>query len=151
MNASASTRRVPAHTAQVVNQKIWQVTVCRIKYYAEHPNEIKTRLNELDEEWDVERVLEANASALALSSLILGITAKKKKTIILSGAVMGFLCQHAIQGWCPPLPILRHMGFRTRTEIEQERYALKVLRGDFADLTNSDVNNIEEVLKRIRT
>jgi hypothetical protein len=45
--------------------------------------------------------------------------------------VGGFLLQHAVQGWCPPLPIFRHFGVRTQTEIDQKRYALKVLRDDF--------------------
>jgi hypothetical protein len=47
--------------------------------------------------------------------------------------VTGFLLQHAIQGWCPPVPILRRLGFRTADEINRERYALKALRGDFKD------------------
>ena len=42
--------------------------------------------------------------------------------------------QHALQGWCPPVPLFRRLGFRTEAEINQERYALKVLRGDFANL-----------------
>jgi hypothetical protein len=47
--------------------------------------------------------------------------------------VLTFLFQHAVQGWCPPLPVLRRLGVRTRKEIDRERYALKALRGDFAD------------------
>lgn len=31
------------------------------------------------------------------------------------------------------LPSSTRMGFRTRTEIDRERYALKAFRGDFAD------------------
>jgi hypothetical protein len=46
-----------------------------------------------------------------------------------------FLFQHAIQGWCPPVPVLRRLGFRTANEIEQERTALKALRGDFNAVT----------------
>jgi hypothetical protein len=46
---------------------------------------------------------------------------------------MGFLLQHAVQGWCPPLPLLRRLGVRTADEINEERYALKALRGDFVD------------------
>ncbi len=42
-----------------------------------------------------------------------------------------FLFQHAVQGWCPPVPVLRRLGFRTTYEIDRERYALKALRGDF--------------------
>ena len=41
------------------------------------------------------------------------------------------LLQHALQGWCPPLPVFRRWGVRTAREIEEERYALKALRGDF--------------------
>jgi hypothetical protein len=35
--------------------------------------------------------------------------------------------QHALQGWCPPVPILRRLGFRTAREIFEERLALKSL------------------------
>jgi hypothetical protein len=48
--------------------------------------------------------------------------------------VTGFLLQHALQGWCPPLPVLRRLGVRTAREIERERTALKALRGDFDEL-----------------
>jgi len=34
--------------------------------------------------------------------------------------------QHGLQGWCPPLPLLRRLGIRTRGEIDREKYALKV-------------------------
>ena len=45
--------------------------------------------------------------------------------------VFGFLAQHALQGWCPPLPVLRKLGFRTQKEIQRERHAVKKLRGDY--------------------
>ena len=51
---------------------------------------------------------------------------------LLPGLVGGFLLQHAISGWCPPVPLLRRLGYRTSAEIHRERYALKALRGDFA-------------------
>jgi hypothetical protein len=34
------------------------------------------------------------------------------------------------QGWCPPVPLFRPFGVRTRQEIDAERFALKPLRGD---------------------
>ena len=55
-----------------------------------------------------------------------------RRWLVLPGIVAAFLFQHAVQGWCPPLPLLRRLGFRTATEIGQERYALKALRGDLA-------------------
>jgi hypothetical protein len=54
--------------------------------------------------------------------------------------VMLFFLEHAIQGWCPPLPIFRSLGFRTKEEIEKERYALKILRGDFDSLSIKNIS-----------
>ncbi len=88
------------------------------------------RIDELDREWDVERLLQTNASVLALSGLTLGLTVSKK-WLAVPGIVLPFLLQHAVQGWCPPLPILLRLGIRTRKEIEREKYALKAMRGDF--------------------
>jgi hypothetical protein len=95
----------------------------------------------LDREWDIERALEANAASVSLLGLVLGITSSKK-WFVLPVLVGGFLLQHAIQGWCPPMPVLRKMGVRTRLEIEQERYALKILRGDFDDVAGKESGNI---------
>jgi hypothetical protein len=55
----------------------------------------------------------------------------------LPALVSGFLFQHAVQGWCPPVPVLRRLGFRTAYEIEEERRALKALRGDFEGSSGS--------------
>jgi len=76
--------------------------------------------------WDIERALEGNASTLALGGLALGFPANRK-WFALPVVVMSFLLQHGLQGWCPPLPVLRRLGFRTRGEIDQEKYALKAL------------------------
>ena len=48
-------------------------------------------------------------------------------------SVTWFMLQHALQGWCPPLPVLRRMGVRTAAEIHQEIIALRILRGDFLE------------------
>lgn len=83
-------------------------------------------MQELDEEWDVERVLEVNASTLALTGLALGVTVNKR-WLAMPAVVLLFLFQHGVQGWCPPLPILRRLGIRSRGEIDREKYALKEL------------------------
>lgn len=84
------------------------------------------RIGELDREWDIERVLELNASSLALTGLVLGATVNKK-WLAVPAIVLPFLLQHALQGWCPPLPLLRRLGLRTQGEIDREKYALKEL------------------------
>ncbi len=54
-----------------------------------------------------------------------------RKWLWLSAGVAGFLLQHALQGWCPPVSVFRRLGVRTRSEIDREKYGLKALRGDF--------------------
>lgn len=61
-------------------------------------------------------------------------TRVRKTFLLLPAGVFGFFAQHALQGWCPPIPVFRRLGVRTQREIERERYALKALRGDFDQL-----------------
>ena len=126
----ATTDRVPDQTEPKVNEQLRQAYAERIAEYAAHPDRIDERLTELDREWDIERAIEANAATLAFAGVALGATTDRR-WLVLPALVAGFLLQHALQGWCPPVPILRSMGFRTAAEIDRERYALKVLRGDF--------------------
>ncbi|KAF0097687.1 MAG: hypothetical protein FD144_4875 [Rhodospirillaceae bacterium] len=122
--------RVPLNTTQAVNGRIERATGERVRRCVGNPLMIERRLRELDREWDIERVLEANASVVAFLGLALG-AAVNRRWLFLPAAVTAFLFQHAVQGWCPPLPILRRLGVRTSREIEIERVALKMLRGDF--------------------
>jgi hypothetical protein len=115
-----------------VNERIRRETQRNVVYYAEHPEEINARLEELDREWDIERALEVNMSTVALTGIVLAATVNRK-WLLLPAAALGFFLQHALQGWCPPLPILRRMGVRTMREIASERHALKAIRGDYDD------------------
>lgn len=121
--------RVTKHTTSHVQERIRSRTVENIVRAISSPKTIGAQLRALDREWDIERVLELNASLLAFTGVALG-KLVNRKWFYLSLGVTGFLAQHALQGWCPPLPILRRMGIRTCQEIEQERFALKMLRGD---------------------
>ena len=123
--------RVRANTSEEINRRIDQEIEARVREYSTRsPSDITGRIEELDREWDMERLLETNASAIAFAGLALGLT-HSKKWLIVPGIVLPFLFQHAVQGWCPPVPVFRRLGVRTREEIDRERYALKVLRGDF--------------------
>jgi hypothetical protein len=123
--------RVRANTSEEINRRIDREIDARVREYADrNPDDITRRIGELDREWDMERLLETNASTVAFTGLVLGVT-HSKKWLIVPGIVLPFLFQHAVQGWCPPVPVLRRLGVRTRKEIDREKYALKVLRGDF--------------------
>lgn len=125
--------RVPEHTSTASNERILEETRRRLDEIGMDPAKIEARLNELEQEWDVERTLEANAATVALIGLSLG-AAVSRKWFIFPVAVAGFLFQHAVQGWCPPLPVFRRLGVRTSREIELERIVLKARRGDLENL-----------------
>lgn len=125
--------RVPAHTRSDANRRIEQDMSKSVRYHAAHPERIGRRLRELDAEWDMERTLEANAATLAFTGTLLGIFLDRR-FLALPAVVAAFLLQHAVQGWCPPVPFFRKRGVRTMREIDTERYALKALRGDFGPI-----------------
>lgn len=142
-----STKRVELHTNKKINEKIKQKTIQNInKYSNSDVNVLTIRLKELNHEWDTERVLEANAASIILISSIIGYF-KNPYWFIITGIISFFLLQHALQGWCPPLPIIRRLGVRTSIEINEEKVAIKYLRGDFSQM-NYDALNIINVLKR---
>ena len=130
---SAPPDRVRAHSNIEQNQRIDAQTQQCLERHAQGDREaISRHIEGLDREWDVERYLQMNAGLVSLSGVVLGALVSRR-FLVLPAAVFGFFFQHAAQGWCPPLPVFRRMGVRTRREINKEKYALKALRGDFDD------------------
>jgi len=127
----ATSTRVQRATKAELNERIRTATDARVaSLQGAKPVQLEARLQELDREWDIERVLQANASTLVMLGVALGY-AVDRRFLLLPAAVFSFFAQHALQGWCPPVPILRRRGVRTMREIQRERYAIKALRGDF--------------------
>lgn len=109
-----------------------------IRRYSGLPQpEISKRIRKLDREWDIERVLGTNMSVLALTGLILS-QFSDRRWLFLPATVIGFYAQHSLQGWCPPATLLRMLKVRTRHEIDQEKHALKAIRGDYEDLQSPE-------------
>ena len=138
----ATDQRVPASTSGTANAAIEEKTRERLRACAARPERIPARLGGLEREWDVERTLEANAATLALAGTLLGAFVDRW-FLAIPLVVTIFLLQHALQGWCPPLPVLRRLGFRTSREIAEERTALKAFCGDF-DRTTAAVTPTPE-------
>ena len=123
--------RVRAHSSRLQNHRVDADTQhCLDQHASSDDAAISRHIETLDREWDVERYLQMNAGLVSLSGVLLGALAGRR-FLLLPAAVFGFFFQHAVQGWCPPLPVFRRMGVRTRREINREKYALKALRGDF--------------------
>ena len=144
--------RVRSHTASKINEHIDKQIEERIRFYAGQPQDVlETRISELDKEWDIERVLETNASSLIFIGTMLGAFVDHW-WLILPAVVSAFLLQHALQGWCPPMPILRRLNKRTRKEIDAEKFGVKALRGDFDGMKNVNDSNVlaERVIAAIR-
>lgn len=148
--ASTDGDRLRSSTDEEVRERIDEETRRRVEELATRsPQGIEQRIHELETEWDVERVLEANAATLSLAGAALAV-AHDRRWLALPAAVSAFLLQHAIQGWCPPLPLIRRLGVRTRREIDAEKTALRVLRGDFHGLPRNDERaRVEAVLERV--
>ena len=105
--ASRETRfdRVRAHSPSSVNEKIDLLTEARLARLEEAgPEEAARRLEELDREGDIDRAL-----------------------MLFFSVQLAFLGVHAAYGWCPPVALLRRLGFRTHSEIEKERDAVAAL------------------------
>lgn len=136
MEATQQGERVRNSSSAAANMKIDEEIVQSLEYYAQHPDEIEDRIRELDREWDIERTLELNAATLALTGSLLA-KFVDRRWLLMPVVVTSFLVQHAVQGWCPPIPVFRKMGIRSRPEIDREKYALKALRGDFNDVTTA--------------
>ena len=145
-----TTERVPQHTDHVINDRIARQTEANVTYYSANERLIEWRLRQLDREWDIERVLEANAATVSLLGLTLG-RLVNRNWFLLPAAVAAFLLQHAVQGWCPPVGVFRRLGVRTQREIDEERYALKVMRGDFGSGFYQSKMPIQEVMRTVRS
>ncbi len=124
--------RVRANTAAHVNRRIDRRIEERVRECAQRPtSELTRRIEALEREWDIERVILTLGPLAAGTGLALGLF-RHRGWFAMPMIVLPFLLLHAVQGWAPPLPVLRRLGVRTRQEIDREKYALKVLRGDFA-------------------
>jgi hypothetical protein len=125
-----TSKRVRLHTKEEINSRISEKTRQNMEYYkTKSREEIAARIEALDKEWDTERALETNAAAVILICIFLGFITRSTGWFIFVGIIAAFLLQHALQGWCPPLPVFRRMGIRTSEEIDAEKFYLKNLLG----------------------
>ncbi|MVB09982.1 hypothetical protein CAFE_06530 [Caprobacter fermentans] len=137
-------KRVAYHTASQVNQEIRAQTVDGLNAIQGCGEPAFTaRIRKLEEEWNTERFLEAHAASIVLMASIGGYQKKNCACFALTGCAGFFLLMHALMGWCPPLPVIRRFGIRTPEEISNEKFAVKMLRGDFS----AQPANMDEMLQ----
>jgi hypothetical protein len=123
--------RVRHYTSPEMLQKIDEQIERNVAFYASQPDEvIAERIRELQQEWSINRLLQANTAAIGLLGAVLGLFVSRKWAV-LTIAGFGFL---ACPGADPRIVLLRRLGLRTRSEINRELYALKAARGDFKNI-----------------
>ena len=132
---SGESDRVRRSTAEGINRMLDIGMEDRIRGYAASGGEaeISGRINELEQEWSIERLIETEASMMGLTGLGLGAFVNRK-FLALPALVGSMVLLHGVQGWYPMLPLFRRLGFRSREEIDREKFAMKVLRGDFDEV-----------------
>ena len=133
--------RVRQNTPAEVNSRIDQATMKRVWDYAHKSREeITARIEQLDREWDLERVLETGAAGAALTGVVLS-GVRSRVWLLLPAAVLASLLQHSLTRRSTAVRLVRGLGIRTRREIEAEKYALRMLRGDFEKLQEVSETN----------
>jgi hypothetical protein len=122
--------RVRDHSPATVNEAIDRDLRHRVEHVGRAGGvALGRRLAELDREWDIDRSLLALFPVLSGVSAFLGIRGLFKRRAFngwlgLLGVQMSFMMLHAVVGWCPPVSVLRRLGYRTQREIDRERHAL---------------------------
>ncbi len=126
--------RVRDHSAHGVNRRISQVMQARVEQCIRLGRDaVVTRLQELEREWDIDRVLMTNFVVLGGLTCLVGVERyadapffgeRRTGWLYLFGAQLGFLLMHASIGWCPPMAVWRRIGVRTKNEIDVERAML---------------------------
>lgn len=126
----ATTNRVEINTRDSLSAEFQEQIKANIaKYSGASRAEIDQRLHALDREWSVERIIEMEAPTMISLGAVLGATVNRN-WFALSAMAASMVILHNTQGWYPLLPLFRRLGVRSQNEIEQERSALRALRGD---------------------
>ena len=116
---------------------------CRLAKLADAgPHAIGDRLTQLDWEWTSGRAAKVAAAVMVLAGTALTLATGSEWWLILTVAGGLGMLQYAFSRTSWLGRTFQEMGYRTGCEVEQEKFALKTLRGDFRHLPT--VHDIED-------
>jgi hypothetical protein len=117
----------PIDKKQQLRERISKIAV-------DGPAAVDRRLDELGCEWTTGRLVKAASGAMLLAGLLPARRSVGKVGLALMLASGATLAQYWIckRSWLAD--VFAQLGVRSGTEIEDERIALRILRGDFRDL-----------------
>lgn len=114
-----------------INDRIEEKIANQIRVFSRKDSEdITERINQLDQEWDLDRTLVALLSGGASIFSLLGAT-KRQKWAYFPSILLSILTLHSFKRWSFIGLLLRRFNIRSKDEISSEKYALKTLRGDY--------------------
>ncbi len=102
-----------------------------INHYYHNKSHIDNRLRHLEIETSIEQIFALHDVANVTAGVLLSVVSGKKKWLVLPLLVAVAQSVHVMSGVRLGTSLLHQYGFRTKAEIDKEKYALKALRGDF--------------------
>jgi hypothetical protein len=134
-NAEGRGERARRFTQREILEDIEKQIERNVAYYGSQTEEvIAQRIEELKQEWSIDRLLQAKVATAGLVGGVLGLAGRRKWGLLVAAA-FGFLLYNGLRGPDAAVPFLRRLGIRTRSEIDREICALKVARGDFKNVS----------------
>ena len=116
---------------------------CRLAKIADAgPAAIDDRLHQLDWEWTAGRATKATTGGLIVLGFALVALTGNPWWLVLPAAAGLFLLQYSFSRTSWLAKVFGEMGFRTGSEVEHEKFALRTIRGDFRHLPT--IHDIEE-------
>jgi hypothetical protein len=113
---------------EAMDRRVEAAIGAQLRYCAGNRRRIERRLRELEDERDIESVLDSQESLVASLATIAGAVVNRKlpSVPVAWPAALVRLAANRL----PLAAALRRIGLRTSREIEIERVALRLLRGD---------------------
>jgi hypothetical protein len=110
------------------------------------PQAIEDRLVELDREWTAGRMTKASLGVVIVAGFALSFLSPWWLILPAAGGVFLLSYLFGRTSWLGKM--FNEMGYRTGYEVDQEKMALKVLRGDFRHLpTVHDIENNDDIAR----
>ncbi|MDQ2751550.1 MAG: hypothetical protein M3R72_00840 [Bacteroidota bacterium] len=113
------------------SNKVDVYTQENINHYYRNKNHIENRLRQLEKETSIEQIFQLHDAANVIAGVLLSVATRKQKWLILPILIAIVQSVQTATGQRLGTSLLRKYGFRTKDDIDKEKYALKALRGDF--------------------
>ncbi len=113
------------------SNKVDVYTQENINHYYNNKSRIENRLRQLEKEMSIEQIFQLHDAANVTVGVLLSVATRKQKWLLLPILVAIVQSAQAVTGLRLGTTLLRNYGFRTKADIDKEKYALKALRGDF--------------------